>query len=67
MIVRNKRFSLYLSEREEDQLFALASAHDRSVNAYVRMLIRQAVNKSTVELELPPRRRRTRKEVEYTI
>ena len=45
-----KGYSLRLSDLELEQLRQLAAAHDRSINSYIKSLIRREVNKSVVEL-----------------
>lgn len=50
MSTRDRQFNLLLSDEELEQLRQLAAAHDRSMNSFIRSLIRQAVNKTTIEL-----------------
>lgn len=47
---RDIGFSLRLSEEELEQVRQLAYLQDRSINSYIRSLIRQAVNKTTIEV-----------------
>lgn len=62
MIPREKQFNIRLTDEEMDQLRALAAAHDRSMNSFIRSLIRQAVNKSTIEV---PAKKAKKQEAEY--
>lgn len=57
---RETGFTLRLSDEEMEQLRLLANLHDRSMNSYLRSLIRQAANKATIEL---PKRKKV--EAEY--
>lgn len=50
MTARDRQIRLILSDEEMKQLRQLAEAHDRSMNSYLRALLRQAVNKSLIEL-----------------
>lgn len=58
---REKQFNVRLSEEELEQVRQLAISQDRSVNSYIRSLIRQAWNKSL--LEIPAKK--PKKTVEY--
>ena len=60
---RGKGFSLRLSEEELEQARILARAQDRSVNSLFRSLLRQAINKSTVEIK--PRTTARKQQEEY--
>ena len=55
-------FSLRLSDEELEQVRQLAELQDRSINSYIRSLIRQAVNKTTITI--PTRKIEAEKEVE---
>lgn len=59
---REKGFCLRLSDDELEQVRQLAQAHDRSINSYIRSLIRQAANKSVIELSP---RKKAKQEAEY--
>lgn len=50
MSARDKQFNLLLSDEELEQLRQLAAAHDRSMNSFIRSLIRQAANKATLDI-----------------
>lgn len=50
-MIREKGFSLRLSDDELDQVRQLAEAHDRSINSYIRSLIRREVNKSVTDIK----------------
>lgn len=58
---REVGFSLRLSEEEMEQVRQLALLHDRSMNSFIRSLIRQSWNKSL--LEIPEKK--SKKTVEY--
>ena len=58
---RTNQFNLLLSDKELEQLRQLAQAHDRSMNSYIRSLLRQAVNKAFIDL---PAKEEAAKEVE---
>lgn len=62
MSTREKQVRLLLNDEELDQLRQLAAAHDRSMNSYLRSLIRQAVNKSTIDI---PTKKVKKQEAEY--
>lgn len=47
---RELGFSLRLSEEEMEQVRQLALLHDRSMNSFIRSLIRQAWNKTTLTI-----------------
>jgi len=55
-------FSLRLTPEELEQVRQLAYLQDRSINSYIRSLIRQAVNKTTIEV---PAKRTKKQEAEY--
>jgi predicted HicB family RNase H-like nuclease len=55
-------FSLRLSEEELEQVRQLAYLQDRSINSYIRSLIRQAVSKTTIEV---PKRTKKQEAAEY--
>lgn len=61
MVPREKQFNIRLTDDELDQLRQLAAAHDRSMNSYIRSLIRQAANKAMIELPAKSRKQ----EAEY--
>jgi Xaa-Pro aminopeptidase len=63
MSTREKQVRLLLNDEELEQLRQLAQAHDRSMNSFLRSLIRQAVNKST--LELPAKKVKKQEAAEY--
>ena len=60
MSTREKQVRLLLNDEELEQLRELARAHDRSMNSYLRSLIRQAVNKTAFDpiIELPAKKAR---------
>lgn len=64
MSTREKQVRLLLNDEELEQLRQLAAAHDRSMNSYIRSLIRQAANKSVIELS--PRKKIQIREAEYS-
>jgi hypothetical protein len=51
-MARTNQFNLLLSDKELEQLRQLAEAHDRSMNSFIRSLLRQAVNKSFIDLPI---------------
>lgn len=59
---REKQFNIRLTDDELDQVRQLAHAHDRSINSYIRSLIRREVNKSVIEIK--PRQKATQ-DAEY--
>ena len=59
---RTKQFNLRLTEEELEQAQQLAAASDRSINSYIRSLIRREVNKSVVDL---PIKKAKKQEAEY--
>lgn len=61
-MANEKGFSLRLSDDELEQVRMLARSECRSVNSYIRNLIRQAANKSTIELSP---RKKAKQEAEY--
>lgn len=63
MSTREKQVRLLLNDEELEQLRALAAAHDRSMNSFIRSLIRQAANKAM--LELPAKKTRKQEAAEY--
>lgn len=63
MIPREKQFNIRLTDDEMEQLRQLAAAHDRSMNSFIRSLIRQAANKAM--LELPAKKVKKQEAAEY--
>lgn len=59
---REKQFNVRLSEEELEQVRQLALLQDRSVNSYIRSLIRQAWNKSLLEI---PEKKSKKRVAEY--
>ena len=63
---REVGFSLRLTPEELEQVRQLANLQDRSINSYIRSLIRQAVNKTAFDpIELPRRKAKKTVEAEY--
>ena len=58
---REKQFNLRFSDEELEVLRQLAEAQDRSINSYIRSLIRQAANKSLIEI---PTRKKAKQPIE---
>ena len=61
-MLRDKGINLRLTEYELNHVRQLDEANDRSVNSYIRNLIRQAANKSTIDLSP---RKKAKQEAEY--
>lgn len=59
---REVGFSLRLSEEEMEQIRQLALLHDRSMNSFIRTLIRQAWNKTSLEI---PEKKSKKRVAEY--